>query len=95
MIGAGPVLNWMAGEGLKPFEKKIGTVKLVGNFYILSIWLAALDPKLKSGKDLIGKRIGLGHAVRINMSVEPEWIIRHGWGIGDQVTIEHLGSKAL
>ena len=87
--------GWQAGKGLKPFEKKYPTVKLLANYYILSVWLATLDPDLKSGRDLTGKKIGIGRPVRVNMAVEPEWVVRHGWGIRDQVIIEYLGAKQI
>jgi TRAP transporter TAXI family solute receptor len=93
IVGSGPVLNWMAGEGMKPFDKKYPSLKFMANFYILSPWLATLDPKIKTGKDLVGKKIALGRTPQVNWRIEPEAVIIHGWGIGDQVKIEHAGTK--
>jgi len=88
------VLNWMAGKGMKPFDKKYEAPQLVGNYFYVSNWLATLDKNIKTGKDLIGKKIALGRTPQVNWTIEPEAIITHGWGIRDQVKIEYAGTKA-
>ena len=93
IVGSGGVLSWMASEGLKPFDKKYPPVKLLGNFYLCVNWLATLDPKIKSGKDLVGKKIALGRTPQVNWAIEPDWIMRHGWGIRDKVEVQYVGPK--
>ncbi len=93
IIGAGGVVSWMASIGMKPFDKKYPPVKFLGNYSLVSVWLATLDPNIKSPKDLIGKKIAIGRTPQINWAQEPKWVIHHGWGIGDKVKIQYVGLK--
>jgi len=93
IVGSGIVVDWMAQSGLAPFDKKYPPIKLLANYNLVSCWLATLDPKIKSGKDLVGKKIALGRATQINWAVEPDWVIRHGWGIRDKVGVQFVGPK--
>lgn len=94
IVGSGKGVLAMAIAGEKPFDKKYPSLKLICNYELVSAWLATLDPNVKSVKDLVGKRVGLGRAAQINWAVEPEKLLRTGWGLGsDQVKISYLGPK--
>lgn len=60
----------------------------------MSQWIAhsyvTLDPKIKTPKDFIGKRIGLPPKASSGR-VEPEMILKYGWDVMDKVKIEYIG----
>ena len=94
IVGSGKGVLALAVAGEKPFKKKYPKLKLIANYELVSVWLATLDPKLKNVDDLVGKRVALGRAAQINWAVEPEKLIRVGWGLGeDKVKISYLGPK--
>lgn len=81
-------------KGLPPFDKKYDVnLKLLGTYFIAPIWLATLDPKIKSIEDLKGKKIGLGRKPQAGWTFIPEAILRDGWEIRDQVDVQYLGTK--
>lgn len=86
-------LGYLAVNGMKPFKKKHPPAKLIANYLLGSVWLATFDPEIKSIKDLVGKRIALGRPPQILWTVEPELILKKGWGLHDKITIERLGTK--
>jgi uncharacterized protein len=85
--------DWLAQKGLKPFDKSHPGAKLLGNFNLGATWLASLNPKIKTGKDLVGKKIGLGKMTQVIWGCEADWLIRLGWGFGDKVKIQYLGES--
>lgn len=95
VVGSGKGLLGLATTGTSPFKKKYPPLKLIANFNLVGTWLAALDPNIKSVRDLVGKRVGLGKiAVQVNWGIEPKRIIRVGWGLGpDKVALSSLGIK--
>lgn len=93
IVTSSPGNNWAARNGIKPYTEKLKTPKLIANYNQLCVWLATLDPKIKSGKDLIGKRIALGRITQISWAIQPEWVIREGWGISDKVKVEYVGTS--
>lgn len=86
-------LGYLAVNGMKPFKKKNPPAKLIANYLLGSVWLATFDPKIKSVKDLVGKRVALGRPPQILWTVEPELILKKGWGLHDKIKIERLGTK--
>lgn len=86
-------IDYLAVNGIKPFKKKYPGAQLIANYNLGSVWLATFDPKIKSGQDLVGKKIALGRAPQILWTIEPDFIIRHGWGLQDKIQIERLGTK--
>lgn len=95
IIGTGKVLLWAAEKGQKPFTAPITAVKVkaLANEFVLGTWLVTLNPALKGGKDLEGKKVALGGAAQINWAVEPEYLLRVGWGLGKGVSIQYLALK--
>ncbi|HEX5463354.1 MAG TPA: TAXI family TRAP transporter solute-binding subunit [Burkholderiales bacterium] len=94
MVGSGKGLLSLAAEGGKPFDKKYKPLKLIGNYNLVSVWLATLNPKIKTIQDLAGKHIGLGRATQINWTIQPQKIIQAGYGMGsDKIHISYLGTK--
>jgi len=86
-------LAYLAENGLKPFSEPTPAPKLLATYLLGSVWLATLDENIKEPKDLIGKRVGLGRPPQILWTIEPELIIKHGWGLDGQIDIEYLGTK--
>lgn len=86
-------IDYLASNGFKPFTKKYPHAKLIANYNLGSVWLASFDPKLKSAADLAGKTIALGRPPQILWTIEPDLIIKEGWGMQDKMKIERLGTK--
>lgn len=86
-------LGYLAVNGMTPFKKKNPPAQLIANYLLGSVWLATFDPNIKSIKDLVGKRIALGRPPQILWTVEPELILKKGWGLHDKIKIERLGTK--
>lgn len=94
IFGSGPVVSSMAQRGEKPFDKKYPPVKLLANYIIVAIWMATLDPNIKTISDLAGKKIALGRAPQINWAIEPKAVINYGYGIpSDKLNIQFAGPK--
>jgi uncharacterized protein len=91
MVGHGPVVNWLGEQGIAPFDVKLPPVQLVANYNLGAYWLATTNAKIKTPKDMEGKKIALGRAPQINWAIEPVWAVRYGWGIGDKVNIQYVG----
>jgi len=94
IFGSGPVVSTLARRGEKPFDKKYPPVKLLGNYIMVAIWMATLDPDIKTISDLAGKKIALGRAPQINWAVEPKAVINYGYGIpSNKINIQFAGPK--
>lgn len=94
IVGSGAGVAGLAAVGEKPFDKKYPSMKLLANYNLTAVWLATLNPNIKSIKDLAGKKIALGRAPQINWAIQPEWTIRYGWEIpADQVKVQYVGTK--
>ncbi len=93
-VGSGAGVSGLAAAGQKPFDKKYAPLKLLANYSLGAYWLATLDPKIKTVADLAGKKVALGRAAQINWAVQPEWIMRHGYGLDkDKVNLQYVGTK--
>lgn len=86
-------INWLATSGGKPFKQKYPSALLLANYNLGAVWLASLNSKIKTKEDLVGKKIALGRGTQILWAIEPEWIIRHGWGLKDKMKIQYVGTK--
>lgn len=94
IVGSGAGVAGLAETGDKPFDQKYPPLKLLANYSLGAYWLATLDPKIKSVADLAGKKVALGRAAQINWAVQPEWIMRYGYGLGkDKVNLQYVGTK--
>jgi len=92
IVGSGRGVNAAAGNGDTPFKGKTATVKLLANYNLGTYFLATLDSGIKRVEDLQGKSIGLGRRPQINWTVQPEALIRVGYGI-EPGAVEYLGIK--
>ena len=86
-------INWLAQSGRKPFKKEYPSAMLLANYNLGSVWLASLNPKIKTREDLVGKKIAIGRGTQILWAIEPEWVIRYGWGLRDKIKIQYVGTK--
>ncbi len=94
IVSTNAAVLYLAGEGLEPFDKKISGYKYLGVYNTLTRWLVTLDGNIKKPEDLIGKRIALGFVTQIDWATTPDYIMRHGWGIRDDVNVIYMGSNA-
>jgi len=85
-------INYLAVNGLKPFEKKYPSVMLLANYNLGSVWLASLNPQIQKAEDLIDKKIALGRAPQILWTIEPEMILEHGWGLKEKIKVDKVGT---
>ena len=86
-------IDYLATNGIKPFPKTFPHAKLIANYNLGSVWLATFHPDLKSPADLAGKTIALGRPPQILWTIEPDLIIKEGWGMQDKINVERLGTK--
>jgi uncharacterized protein len=93
IVGSGPAVGRLGTDGVRPFDKKMPALKVIGNATIVVVWLATTDAKIKGAADMAGKRIGLGQAAQINWAVLPRAVVEHGWGVLKQVNVQYLGPK--
>ena len=67
---------------------------MIANYNLTAVWLATLDPNIKSVKDLAGKKIGLGRVTQINWAIQPEWVLKYGYDLPKgKVDIQYIGTK--
>jgi TRAP-type uncharacterized transport system substrate-binding protein len=77
----------VARLGLPPWKRKFEDLKFVSNSLFTSFSFVSYDPDIKSGKDLIGKRVALWPRGSAFNSFG-EALLR-AWGIYDQVKLSH------
>jgi len=85
-----PVLN-LAIRGAGPF-KKTGPVtnwRVLFSMYNVTPHFMTLNPKIRTSKDLIGKKIGL-LPKKHGMSKDLLWILDKCYGILDKVNVRHM-----
>lgn len=94
IVGSGTGVSGLAVAGAKPFTEKHAPLKLIANYTLAAVWLVTLDPNIRTVKDLAGKKVALGRAAQINWAIQPEWIMREGWGLTkDKVNLQYVGTK--
>jgi len=88
--GVGAILN-LARIGKGPFKKTgpINGWKLMFTMYNVCPSFMTLDPKIKSGKDLIGKRIGLPPRQH-GLAKDAGFILYKVWGLKDKIKVVHM-----
>lgn len=91
IIGSGRGVATLAVRGQAPFEEELPAVKALANYNLGANFLATLDPSIETVADLAGKRVALGRPPQINWTIQPEWLLRVGWDLGDNVNIQYLG----
>jgi TRAP transporter TAXI family solute receptor len=82
----------LASSGLKPFKKPYQGMRAIMLAYRVAGAFITLDPKIRTGRDLIGKRVGVGKKGSTS-SLWPEVIFKYGWKIADKVRLVYLGYK--
>lgn len=73
--------------GMKPFPKKYTDVRMVSSYMQIAMYYVTYDPKIRTPKDLIGKRVGVfprGHSM--NYIAEP---LLKVWGVHDKVKLSY------
>ncbi|WP_157928933.1 TAXI family TRAP transporter solute-binding subunit [Pararhizobium haloflavum] len=93
IIGSGRAISQLAVRGEPPFEEELPPVKALANYNLGSNFLATLDPEIKTVADLEGRQVALGRPPQINWTIQPEWLLKEGWGLGDSVSIQYLGTQ--
>jgi TRAP transporter TAXI family solute receptor len=93
IVSTNQAVLYLAAHGMDPFEKKIEGYKFLGTYNTLTRWLVTLDPDIKGPKDLVGKKIGLGYRTQIDWAVTPDYLLKYGWKIRDQLDVVYMGSN--
>jgi hypothetical protein len=94
IVGSSSGVSGLAAIGEKPFDQKYPPLKVIANYNLTAVWLATLDPNIKSVKDLAGKKIGLGRVTQINWAIQPEWVLKYGYDLPKgKVDIQYIGTK--
>jgi len=85
-----PLLN-LARLGKGPFKKTgpIDNWRILFTMYSVTPHFMTLKPKIKTSKDLIGKKIGFPPK-KHGMSKDLSWILDKCYGIKDKVKIRHM-----
>lgn len=94
VIGSGAGLASLATTGSAPFRRKYAPLKLIADYEVEGTWLATLNPKIKTVRDLIGKKVALGRSAQINWTIEPRQIIKYGYGIPlSKINLQYVSIK--
>lgn len=84
IIGSGEVVEWAAAKGIKPFfPKPLAAAKdfrILGSMSVTSNLFVTLDPKIKSPKDFIGKRVAVGLLTQNEWGMHQRMML-DAWGI--------------
>jgi TRAP-type uncharacterized transport system substrate-binding protein len=84
-----PLSVYLCEKGNKPCAGPFSGLKLLASAAHTNGPFATLDPDIKTYKDIIGKRVGVGrHSSSIGFL--PEFVIEYGWGIKDKVKLINL-----
>ncbi|MFC1868687.1 TAXI family TRAP transporter solute-binding subunit [Thermodesulfobacteriota bacterium] len=85
-----PVLN-LALRGVGPFKKTgpINNWRVLFTMYNVNPHFMTLNPKIRTSKDLIGKKIGL-LPKKHGMAKELLWVLDKCYGIKDKVKVRHM-----
>jgi len=83
----------LAATGQKPFRKPYKGMRAIFLAYRVAGAFITLNPKIKTGKDLIGKRVGIGRKGSTS-ALWPEVIFKYGWNIAGKLrSVVYLGYK--
>jgi TRAP transporter TAXI family solute receptor len=88
--GVDAILN-LAGKGAGPFRKKgkIDGWRVLLTMYNVAGGIVTLDPKIKSGKDLIGKRIGYPPKQH-GLAKDADFALKNIWKVLDKVKVIYM-----
>ena len=88
--GVGAILN-LSRIGKGPFKKTgpINDWKLLFTMYNVCPSFMTLDPKIKGGNDLIGKRVGLPPRQH-GLAKDAEFILYKIWGLKDKIKVVYM-----
>ena len=80
--------------GQAPLKKEYKGMKPIFSYAISAAGLfVALDPKIQTAQDLIGKKVGVGEKGSAFLA-ETQFVLRDCWDIWDKIKPEYLGFKA-
>ncbi|MDP6179006.1 MAG: TAXI family TRAP transporter solute-binding subunit [Desulfatiglandales bacterium] len=79
-----------AALGDRPFNRPYKTNKIIARMATMLTAIVTLDPKIKTVKDLIGKRVSVGPK-GISIYWHAYRILHDGYGIWDKIKPEYLG----
>jgi len=83
----------LAENGSPPFKTPYDRLRAISLAYRVAGSLVTLDPKIRKGQDLIGKRVGIGKRGSTS-ALWPEVVFKYGWEIWDELkSVQYLGYK--
>jgi TRAP transporter TAXI family solute receptor len=81
---------YMSCEGISPFTSKYGGARALSTSMNVMTVFSTLDPSIKFGKDLAGKRIGFPPKASIGY-LNHQLAMKYAWGVWDKTQKEFLG----
>lgn len=90
ILGTSTGTLYLAERAAPPVNEKITGYKMLVNNEIISAFLVTLDPKIKTLKDLTGKKVALGLITQILWGLDPLEHIR-ALGLAGQISLSHVG----
>ena len=84
------IAPYLSSKGLHPFQKKYESVKALSLAMNIMAFLSTLDPNIKNGKDLEGKRIGFPPRSSIGY-LNQQLVMQYTWKVWDSAKKEFLG----
>jgi len=96
VFGSGTVLHWAAEYPWKSFfPKPLGNVrdfKVLGYQSLAANFFVTLDPKIKTPKDFVDKRIGVGLTTQNEWGMHPMMLMEY-WGLMKKIrSLSNLGT---
>jgi len=99
IIGNNLAQDYLARNGLAPFTTRIVGMRQLVTYLISWYAIATFDPNIKTVNDLVGKKLALGSKAQIAWAIVPDYFLRDGLGILDQIDVQYVspanGVRAL
>jgi len=91
IIGSNPLTIYFGAKKIAPFTESIVGYRNLFIFNSFVYWFVTLDPNIKTVQDLAGKKLGLGLKGQVGWVTAPEYILKEGLGILDEINVQYLG----
>lgn len=90
ILGSGTQTFFLAEHAAPPVSEKITGYRMLLNNEIPSFLLVTFDPKIKTLKDLVGKKVALGLMTQVGWGVDPLEHMR-AVGLAGPISLSHVG----
>jgi len=87
------IAPYLSSKGLPPFTAKYGGARALSLAMNVVCFFATLDPNIKTGKDIAGKRVGFPPKASIGY-INQQMVMKYAWNVWDTIKKEFLGWTA-